>query len=469
MKKILILLSAIIFILIINLFVITRPNNSNKFNKNITLVDKNLDIHIDASGKTKDEIQREIEDILNEKNFELIQKDKVTDTIFFKDVNIESNLTDDIERVKKINDSILGFNKFKTQSIDMNIVLTLKEENLMKISDTLNCLSNFKDAKSAYIIEENYEMKIVEAEGGTVTSKEKLVPFVVEEFNKGKLSINLDEGNIYEKPKKTTENKELIQRVEIFNNTINTEFTYTFGNEKITIPKETIYSWVSLSDTSKILFDESAMKNYIKDIAKKYNTIKLNRNFKTNSKKNIQIPYGTYGWVLDEDKELASLKLDLTKGGIISREPKWKQQGWGNYNKVDDNDIGNSYIEINISEQKLWLYLDGDLILNSDIVSGTKNAGHLNPSGVYKVYDMKRDSILTGPGEDKEGEVQYAIFFDNKKAMHDTTLRTEYGGDIYIKDGTSGCINVPLNIVKSIYEIIDKNFPIVIYGEKELN
>lgn len=34
------------------------------------------------------------------------------------------------------------------------------------------------------------------------------------------------------------------------------------------------------------------------------------------------------------------------------------------------NDIGNTYIEVDLSRQKMWYYVDGELYVETDIVSG---------------------------------------------------------------------------------------------------
>ena len=35
------------------------------------------------------------------------------------------------------------------------------------------------------------------------------------------------------------------------------------------------------------------------------------------------------------------------------------------------NDLGNTYIEVDLTEQYMWYYQDGNVIFESDIVSGT--------------------------------------------------------------------------------------------------
>jgi uncharacterized protein YneF (UPF0154 family) len=465
-KKKLIPIIIIVVLLIagaIAYFVLTGKNTSEYFNDKTTLNERTLGITLDVSNKSVTQVQEEIQNILDNMTFTLTQGGEVVDEIVFKDANVVGTLEDSIARAKKMNDQISGLDKFKEHSFDITIALSITEDDLNAIADDFNCLNSFKDGEDAYIIEENYEKVIVEAQIGTITTKEKLVPYVVDQFNKGNLEINLDDGNIYEKPETSTENKELVQKVEIFNKSVNTNFTYTFGEESVTIPKETIYSWITLSDTNKILFDDTAMAEYIRNLAKEYNTIKMTRTFITTDGEEVTIPAKTYGWKMDETKELAQLKSDITKGGTIAREPVWSTSGYGAYTRVDNNDFGKNYIEVDLSLQKMYVYVDGEIVITTDIVSGTKNAGHLTSCGAHKILSISRDVILTGQGEDAEGEVGFAYFFDGQNAIHDTALRTEYGGDVYVTDGTRGCVNIPYTVSKQLYDYVEVGYPVVIH------
>ena len=58
--------------------------------------------------------------------------------------------------------------------------------------------------------------------------------------------------------------------------------------------------------------------------------------------------------------------------------------------------------------------------------------------------------------------------FNMNIGMHDATWRNSFGGNIYINNGSHGCINLPLETAKTIYSYIDTFFPIIVYDFEEL-
>ena len=53
--------------------------------------------------------------------------------------------------------------------------------------------------------------------------------------------------------------------------------------------------------------------------------------------------------------------------------------------------------------------------------------------------------------------------FNGGIGLHDATWRSKFGGDIYVTNGSHGCINLPKDKAEKIYDIIDKNMPIIVY------
>ena len=56
--------------------------------------------------------------------------------------------------------------------------------------------------------------------------------------------------------------------------------------------------------------------------------------------------------------------------------------------------------------------------------------------------------------------------FNGNVGMHDASWRSEFGGWIYIIDGSHGCINLPTQKAAEIYEVVEKGEPIFVYGGK---
>lgn len=160
--------------------------------------------------------------------------------------------------------------------------------------------------------------------------------------------------------------------------------------------------------------------------------IKIESNLDTNKEGTYNIKYT----VSDSSNNIA------TKTITINVEPKYK----------------NSYIDISISNQKLNYYEKGQLILSSDIVTGANNG---TPTGNYRVLNKARNVNLTGA--DYVSFVNYWIaFIGNSYGMHDASWRSSFGGNIYKYNGSHGCVNMPYNKVKELYNLVQIGTPVYI-------
>lgn len=112
---------------------------------------------------------------------------------------------------------------------------------------------------------------------------------------------------------------------------------------------------------------------------------------------------------------------------------------------------GEDYIEVNIERQEISMYLNGELVISGPIVTGTAGTSRETPRGVFSVLEKDYDVVLRGPGY--ASHVTYWMQIYGGIGIHDADeWRSEYGGDIYLWSGSHGCINVPLDIVRVIYE-----------------
>ena len=63
------------------------------------------------------------------------------------------------------------------------------------------------------------------------------------------------------------------------------------------------------------------VKEYVKQLAEKYNTVGIERTFETLAGKKITVKGGTYGWKIDQEKEAEQLTKDLESHKDVKREP----------------------------------------------------------------------------------------------------------------------------------------------------
>ena len=66
-------------------------------------------------------------------------------------------------------------------------------------------------------------------------------------------------------------------------------------------------------------------------------------------------------------------------------------------NSHGEHDYGDSYVEINLTNQHLFLYKDGKLVVESDFVSGNLSKGHDTPTGAFGLTYKTMNAVLRGP------------------------------------------------------------------------
>ena len=52
---------------------------------------------------------------------------------------------------------------------------------------------------------------------------------------------------------------------------------------------------------------------------------------------------------------------------------------------------------------------------------------------------------------------------DGHIGIHDASWRKEFGGEIYLTDGSHGCINTPLEKVRELYDMVEIGPPVIMF------
>ncbi len=110
---------------------------------------------------------------------------------------------------------------------------------------------------------------------------------------------------------------------------------------------------------------------------------------------------------------------------------------------------GQTYIDINISSQKLTYYVNGTPSIVSDIVTGNSSAHHDTPLGTYQIYGKQMGRTLRGPNY--SAYVTYWMPFTGNYGLHDASWRGSFGGTIYQHNGSHGCVNLPKATAAALY------------------
>lgn len=410
--------------------------------------------------------KKQAEDAMNEEIkcylLTLKERNDKSENLYGYDIDLHNVFNGDLtEYINKQNSFFWPFFVIQPQKLEINTIAAYDETLLKEKFKQLQCLREEDvvqpvNAKTSEYGEKGFT--ILPESQGTVVKEAVLYQAVQDAITSLEPTLSLEEKKCYEEPTVNSQNPELIEAMNTMNKMASAKITYTFGDKKEVLDGSKIGAWLSTGDDLTVKLDKEGVKKFVDYLGKTYNTFGKVRTFKTSYGKTIKISGGDYGWWLDRTAETAELLNLIQQGSQVERKPAYLQTA----QQYGDDDIGDTYVEINLTAQHLFFYKDGSLIVESDFVSGniSKNLG--TPTGTYPIQYKQKDATLVG--EDYNTPVTYWMPFNRNIGLHDATWRSEFGKDIYMTRGSHGCINLPPPVAKTIFEHISRGVPVVVYN-----
>ncbi|MFP3125922.1 L,D-transpeptidase/peptidoglycan binding protein [Ectobacillus funiculus] len=227
----------------------------------------------------------------------------------------------------------------------------------------------------------------------------------------------------------------------------------------------------SVSKDMKVTIDSGDIKNKINEINNSQSTLNKNFTFTTHSGSVISVKGQGYGWAINVEKETTRMMEALEKGekslpaSNIYGEG-WDGEGYG-YETTTNNGIGDTYAEVSIQEQRIWLYKNGQLVVTTNVVTGRHNTHEDTSPGVWYVLYKRTPSILRGSSV---GHLNYSVkvdywapFTNDGQGFHDASWRTNWASNAYLTAGSGGCVNLPPSVAKSVYDNLSTYEPVIVY------
>lgn len=256
---------------------------------------------------------------------------------------------------------------------------------------------------------------------------------------------------------------ELWEKVDSYQNSC--KVVYDMGDRVIPVDASVACHFIKLDtdntflldEEGELVFDEDGVTEFINGLAAEYDTYGTEREFTTTSGEVKKISGGTYGSTLDQKTEIKYLKDAFLNQIEEVHIPKYLRSS----SIRGKDDIGNTYIEVDMTNQVMYYYENGELKLETSVVTGNLAQNHDTPEGINYVYAKQKDRILRGPGY--ASFVNYWMPVKGGIGIHDATWRKEFGGEIYKTSGSHGCINTPLDKMEELYDMVKVGTPVVMY------
>lgn len=270
--------------------------------------------------------------------------------------------------------------------------------------------------------------------------------------------LDLDSAGVYQEPTVHSDDRGLLDREAQMNKLLGVTVTLDFEEGRTeTVDPSLVFDWIVVNGGNPGI-DPEAVSAYVESLARKYNTIGRKRAFTKHDGTVITLPQGPYGWRLNQGATAELLTQTIEAHEDCTIEPVWTSRA----KAVGDDDIGDTYVEIDLDAQHVWAYQGGAEVVSSDCVSGKAINGSSTPEGLFPLTYKERNATLRG--DNYESHVDFWMPFNGNVGMHDASWRSEFGGVIYVTSGSHGCVNLPRSAAAQIYDIVEKDTPVIVYG-----
>ncbi len=279
----------------------------------------------------------------------------------------------------------------------------------------------------------------------------------------GNDTLNLEDYHIL--PKVYSSDEKLSERLHEWNEYMKSAgLTYIFWDTPEVLTREIINGLIS-EGKDGLYVDEGKVMNMMSEWREKHDS--LGRSFKFTTYDGIEVDIasgGDYGYELNEEAVGEDIIEKLNAHDTGSYEVSY----WRKPLYTTNNGLGGTYIEISIAEQHLWMYKDGELVIDTNVVTGmpTDEEDRITHKGCFSV-DWHEEHVVLGTLETRGYEqlVDYWIAFNQSEGIHDAQWRedSEFIPQMYLYDGSHGCVNTPLSAMKVIFENVIDGEAVVIY------
>lgn len=423
------------------------------------------------SGKTASDVEKYLQTNIKDYKLTILENEGRQDVISGSEIGLEYRAGTETEKLLKDQNGFAWPKAFFTEnSRKVSVNVLYNEESLNQRISQLSCLQTEQTPAENAKPEFDGNQYVIKPEVyGNGVDKERLTEQVKVHITEFQPQLDMVETKCYAKPKYVEDSKEVQEACDAMNKYVNASITYPM-NEPVVVDKALISQWLQVDGEMKVSLNTEAMKQWFTAFGDKYDTQGTTRTFTTPAGKSATVTGGTYGWSIDEDTELVNLQNSILNGEVVTREPAYYAGGTAAAHSGQD--WGNTYAEVDMSAQHMWYVQNGQVVLETDVVTGEPIPSRITPEGVYSLMWKQRDATLVGDIKPETGKPEYETdvaywmqVTSSGVGFHDAIWQTAFGGTLYQIPGTGshGCINMPLDQAGALFNMIEPGTPVIFH------
>ena len=336
----------------------------------------------DFSGKSAADVEAYMKEQVKDYQLEILEKDNQSDIIDGDDISLKYEENSDIQDALKKQNGFLWPKAFfgkNTQKVTVDV--SYDEDALNTLIQNLKPVTVEQTQPVSATPKFDGEKFVVEPETyGTAVNMEVLSEKIHTYISEFKSKLDMKEEGCYAEPKFTSESKEVQAACDTMNNYCKASITYTMG-EDVVVDKALISGWLTVDGDMNVTFNTDAVRAWLTEFGDTYDTQGTTRTITTPTGKTAEVSGGDYGWSIDEDTEFEALTNSIKNGETVTKEPAYYQTAAAH----GAQDWGTTYLEVDLSAQHMWYIVDGNIALETDVVTGVPIPEKLPPQ-VYTLF-----------------------------------------------------------------------------------
>ena len=431
---------------------------------------------VDCSDMTAKEAETKIKEQAASYTLNVKFKDNDTKSVSGKDIDYTYAGDGSVESVLKKQNSFLWFLGNGGKEKDSQVTMQYSQEKLDAVIDGFD---EFQSADgenapaSAYITFQNNEFEIVDAvmgEGMDLTLAKQCIENALINAD---TEVDLEKAGVYDGTLVTADDETLNAQKDQLNELVRASITYSMpdGTTQV-LDGNTMKDWLAVDADGNYSKDENQwnerVKEYVANLAATIDTDGKDHTFPaTGIEGGVTISQEGYGWKVDQEQEIAKIAEEVDAHAADAREPQYAQREFAA--STENNGFGKTYVEVDASRQHIWLYKDGNLVVDGDCVTGLMEQSSYTKPGIYTTAAKENQKKLHGELQADgsyswERDVDSWIPFNGEIGFYDASWRSSFGGNLYLTAGsTTGSVALPTAVAQALYDNVDDGTPVIIY------
>lgn len=419
-----------------------------------------------CTGKSIDEVNSELAGQFQYDGITVYDKNQNTYFISAEEIGYQFDFKEALRLYLARQNAWLWIDSFwKVRKESLSPVVSYEEAELEACFEQMPFLLEGKQEKREIaIIKTNQGYELLN-ERTDVLNAEEAKQAVRQAVDCSATEISLEEAECYHDLEITPGMQEILNQWKMVEDFQDCGIIYQMGEEQVPLDASVVCDWIllddngdfALDDTGNLQLREDAIEEFVEKLAEEYDTVGGTRLFSSTRGELITVEGGIYGNQLDKKAEIAYLEEAFADKVREVHTPAYTQMGM----KQGKDDIADTYIEIDMTNQTMYYYQNGKKMLETPVVTGNTSRRMGTPEGVNYVYQKQTNRILRGEGY--ASHVNYWMPVKGGIGIHDASWRSKYGGTIYQTNGSHGCINTPYEAMKKLYDMAEVGTPVVMF------